>query len=197
MKYNDVEYDECSHVYPPAEDTFLLIDNLEVEEGSNVLEVGTGTGVVAITASLTAKSVTATDINDYALACARSNIKLNNRSNITVVKSDLFENIDDEYDLILFNTPYLPVSPEEAEFNDEYSKSWDGGVSGREVIDLFLMNASKYLKSHGKIQLVQSSLSDNDKTLKYLNTNGFNARITSSIHLFFEDIVVITAIIDD
>ena len=40
MRYDDIEYNECDEVYPPAEDTFLFIDNLEVKEDDKVLEIG-------------------------------------------------------------------------------------------------------------------------------------------------------------
>ena len=104
---------------------------------------------------------------------------------------DLFENIEDKYDLILFNTPYLPVIEEE-HVDDDYSKAWDGGESGREVIDKFIEQAPSYLKKGGRIQLVQSSLSDNEKTLKIFEKMGLKAEITAVEHIFFEDITLIT-----
>lgn len=192
MKYNGIEYTECSEVYPPAEDTFLLIDNLMVESSDKVLEIGTGTGLVSISASFKCSEVTSTDINPYAIKCAKNNIKLNARDNITLIESDLFENINDQYDLILFNTPYLPVIEEE-HVDDDYSKAWDGGENGREVIDKFIKEAPQYLKKDGKIQLVQSSFSDNEKTIEYFEKIGFEAEITASLHMFFEDITLITA----
>ncbi|WP_455645691.1 HemK2/MTQ2 family protein methyltransferase [Methanosphaera sp.] len=192
MKYENIEYNECEEVYPPAEDTFLLIDNLEVYENETVLEVGAGTGIVSIAASFIAENVTCIDINKHAIKCTEANVKLNNRNNITVIHSDLFENITEKYDLIIFNTPYLPVTEEEHE-DDDYSKAWDGGIDGRQVIDKFLEQAPNYIKNKGRIQLVQSSLSDNEKTLDYLNNNGFEAKITASEHQFFEDITLITA----
>lgn len=192
MNYNGVEYNECDEVYPPAEDTFLLIDNLKIEEAYEVLEIGTGTGLVSIFASLNCRNVTSTDINPYAVKCATNNIKLNNRENVHVIKSDLFENIEDKYDLILFNTPYLPVIEEE-HVDDDYSKAWDGGESGREVIDEFIKQAPSYLKENGIIQLVQSSLSDNDKSIEMLEKLGLNAEVTAIEHIFFEDITLITA----
>lgn len=192
MKYNGIEYTECSEVYPPAEDTFLLIDNLMVESSDNVLEIGTGTGLVSISTSFKCREVTSTDINPHAITCAKNNIKLNARDNITLIESDLFENINDEYDLILFNTPYLPVIEEE-HVDDDYSKAWDGGENGREVIDKFIKEAPQYLKKDGKIQLVQSSFSDNEKTIEYFEKIGFEAEITASLHMFFEDITLITA----
>jgi release factor glutamine methyltransferase len=121
-----------------------------------------------------------------------ANVKLNNRDNIRIIESNLFENIDSKYDLILFNTPYLPVDEEE-HVDDDYTKAWDGGHDGRKVIDSFLKEAKDYLKERGIIQLVQSSLSDNDKTLKILQEEGFEAEITAVEHIFFEDITLITA----
>ncbi len=193
MKYKDIEYNECDEVYPPAEDTFLLIDNLDVKENDEVLEIGVGSGIVSIAASYKAKNVTSVDINPNAIKCTEANIKLNNVTNITTIESDLFENINEKYDLILFNTPYLPVVEEEHDPNDDYAKAWDGGIDGRSVINKFLEEASEYLKTNGKIQLVQSSLSDNEKTLNYLNNNGYTAEITAKEHQFFEDITLITA----
>lgn len=192
MNYNGVEYVECDEVYPPAEDTFLLIDNLLLDSSDTVLEIGTGTGLVAISASYNCSEVTCTDINPSAIKCAEANIKLNNRENITIIMSDLFENINENYDLIIFNTPYLPVMDEE-HVDDDYSKAWDGGENGRQVIDKFIKEAPKYLKNGGKIQLVQSSLSDNEKTLEMFEKLGFKAEITGIEHIFFEDITLITA----
>lgn len=192
MNYKGITYNECEEVYPPAEDTFLLIDNLIIKSSDKVLEIGTGSGLVSISASLKCSEVTSTDINPHAIKCARNNIKLNNRDNITVILSDLFENVEDKYDLILFNTPYLPVIEEE-HVDDDYSKAWDGGESGREVIDKFIKQAPAYLKKDGIIQLVQSSLSDNEKTLKMFEKMNFKAEITAIDHIFFEDITLITA----
>lgn len=192
MKYEDVEYNECDEVYPPAEDTFLLIDNLVLDDGMEVLEIGGGSGLVSICASRFVKSVDVCDINPHAIKCMEANVTLNNRNNITIIKSDLFENISSTYDLILFNTPYLPVDEDE-HADDEYSKAWDGGSDGRTVIDRFLKEAKRYLNEGGIIQIVQSSLSDNDKTLSMLKEEGFEAEITAIEHVFFEDITLITA----
>ena len=192
LEYDNIKYEECKEVYPPAEDTFLLIDNLILNENMDVLEIGGGTGIVSIAAAIKAKNVDVCDINPHAIKCIKHNIKLNNCKNINIIRSDLFENIDKHYDLILFNTPYLPVDEEE-HVDDEYSKAWDGGADGRKVIDRFIKEAKNYLKEDGIIQLVQSSLSDNQKSIEMLEEQGFNAQITAIEHIFFEDITLITA----
>ncbi|HTX61424.1 MAG TPA: HemK2/MTQ2 family protein methyltransferase, partial [Methanobacterium sp.] len=107
----------------------------------------------------------------------------------------LFEPVKDEkFDLILFNTPYLPSSDDE-KIDDELEAAWNGGKNGRKTIDRFITVAKDYLKPEGKVQLVQSSLADNQETLDKLRGLGFEADITSREKCFFEEIVVITAVL--
>ncbi len=72
-----MEFQTCENVYEPAEDTFLLADNLMVKKSDKVLEIGTGTGIIAIIASKKAKNVVAVDINKYAVECAQKNSEIN------------------------------------------------------------------------------------------------------------------------
>lgn len=195
QKYKDIQYQTHPQVYEPAEDTFLLIDNLQVERMSRVLEIGTGTGLIAITAARKARGVVGTDINQHALDCTVKNIIINKAFNVELRKGDLFEPLEGEkFDLILFNTPYLP-SDEDETVDDELDAAWNGGSSGREVIDRFLHGVNDHLNPGGKVQLVQSSLSDNQETLSKLEELGFEASITASEKGFFEEIVVITAVL--
>ena len=112
--YKGICYKTHTQVYEPSEDTFLLADNIKVERMSRVLEIGTGTGIIAIIAAKRARMVIATDINPYALECAVKNIIRNKAFNVELREGDLFEPVANEkFDLILFNTPYLPNSNEE------------------------------------------------------------------------------------
>ncbi len=191
--YKGICYETHPQVYEPSEDTFLFADNIEVERMSRVLEIGTGVGIIAIMAARKARMVIATDINPYALECAVENIISNNSFNIELREGDLFEPVTNEkFDLILFNTPYLPSSSEE-KVNDELNAAWDGGVDGREVIDRFLSDFKDYLNPGGRIQMVQSSLSNINKTLKKLEEISFKAFVTAKEKYFFEEVVVITA----
>lgn len=190
--YDQIIFETCNQVYAPAEDTFLLADNLKVKKGDSVLEIGTGTGLVALKASQIAKKVVATDINPHAIKCAQDNILRNEVKNVNILEGDLFQPVHDrKFDLILFNTPYLPSADDEI-VGDELDAAWDGGADGRQVIDLFLNEVKNHLKSRGIVQLVQSSLSDNDKTCQKLEDFGFEVEITGRERFFFEEIVVIT-----
>lgn len=192
IEYEGLKIETCNDVYIPSEDSFLFADNLNVNPEDEVLEIGPGTGIISLTASKTAKNVTCIDINPKAVNCTKRNVKLNNIQNITVLEGDLFEPVKDKkFDLILFNTPYLPT--DELDMADDLlTKAWDGGEDGRDTIDRFLNELKKHLNKGGRVQLVQSSLSDNKKTCRKLKKLGFSVEITANEHIFFEDITVIS-----
>ena len=193
MKMGKFEIETDDLVYIPSDDTFLLAENLEIKEGQSVLEIGTGSGLVSMYASLLTDDVTATDINYNALELAEKNFKLNNINTIKLEFGDLFEPVKDKkFDVILFNTPYLPTDSDDI-IDDDLNYAFDGGLNGRKVIDRFINEVSNHLNDKGIVQIIQSSLSDNDRTLDMFDRNGFVAEIAESEKFFFEEIVLINA----
>lgn len=194
--YKDLKLEVAEEVYKPAEDTFLLADNLEVNEGEQVLELGTGCGLLSILAAEKGASVIATDSNPQALKCAKNNAEnIEVQENIDLKLGDLFEPIDNKkFDLIIFNPPYLPVSPSEA-LNTNLGRAWNGGPNGRNVIDKFLKEVKNYLKPGGRIFLIQSSLSGIEKTLEKLKED-FQVE-TKSEKLSFEKLYLFKATLPD
>jgi len=188
MIYRGLKIKLHPQVYEPAEDTFLLAENLRVKEGDVALDVGTGTGIIALLMAKKAKFVLGVDINPIAVELAKENARLNGITNVEFRQSDLFENVEGEFDIITFNAPYLPGEPEEP-----IDLALVGGESGREVLDRFLEEFPNYLKENGVVQIVQSSITGIEETLKKLESKGFVAEITAKERYFFEDIVVITA----
>jgi release factor glutamine methyltransferase len=179
-------------VYEPAEDSFLLAENLKLNRRDEVLEIGTGTGIITIIAARKVARVVATDINPWAIQCATKNLIANSAFNVELREGNLFEPVQDEkFDLILFNTPYLPTEEDEI-MDDDLNAAWDGGFAGREVIEKFLDGLCGHIREGGRVQLVQSSLSDVEKTIQRLEDMGFQASVTAREKCFFEEIVVIT-----
>ena len=181
------------NVYVPAEDSYLLADNLEIKKGQSVLEIGTGSGIVAMYASRLTDDITVTDINFDACELARKNFTENGIENIEILWGNLFEVVENKkFDVILFNTPYLPTEDDEV-LENTINYAFDGGLNGRKVIDLFLNEVGNHLNDGGIVQMIQSSLSGNDETLAILDELGFIAEIAASEHFFFEDITLINA----
>ncbi|MFP3985317.1 MAG: HemK2/MTQ2 family protein methyltransferase [Candidatus Bathyarchaeia archaeon] len=187
-------FDVCENVYAPAEDTFLLARNLSVKRNAKVLDVGTGCGILAVLAAEKASRVVAIDVNPYAVNCAKRNVELNRFGAETkIYMGDLFESVEagEKFDLILFNSPYLPV--EESEGGSWIEKAWAGGKTGRAVIDRFIDGVSEYLTQKGYIMLVQSSLSNVEETLEHFSQHKLQALIIDEEKSMFEKIVLIKA----
>lgn len=140
-----------AQVYSPEADTILLLDaaRAKAKPGERVLEVGTGSGLIAREIAKTA-SVVATDISPHAVIAARD-------CGVEVVRCDLYAGIRGMFDLILFNPPYLPTQPEER-VDDWLEYALDGGESGRAVIERFSRGIGEILAPGGRILLLVSSL---------------------------------------
>ena len=182
-----------AQTYIPAEDTYLMADNMEIEGGELVLDLGTGCGVLAIIAARKAKKIVAIDINPYATACALMNVNLQNlKDKIDVRQGDLFNALKprEKFDLILFNPPYLPEGI--VLRNDWLSKAWAGGLKGTEVIESFLSGVKYRLKKGGRLLFIHSSLSCNDalSNLKQLELSGI---VKATKKLDFETLYLIEA----
>ena len=203
MKAGPFEIETNDLVYIPSDDTFLLAENLDIKEGQSVLEIGTGSGLVSMYASRLTDDITATDINYNALELAEKNFEMNNIDKIKLEFGDLFEPVKDKkFDVILFNTPYLPTEEEDI-IDSDLNYAFDGGSDGRKIIDRFLNEVKNHLndlnevKNHlnegGCVQIIQSSLSNTEQTLVKLDQLGFIAEVAKSEKFFFEEIVLINA----
>jgi len=192
--FNDCAFYVSKDVYEPAEDTFLLAENLLVTKGDVVLDMGTGCGILGILAAKKAREVIATDLNPHAVSCAKTNAKLNKvATRMDIILGDLFQPIkqNERFSLIIFNTPYLPSDPEEEK--TWIGRAWAGGPAGRRLIDRFISEAPNYLNKNGMILLVQSSLSDIAETLHRLREARLKARILAEKKVMFETIALIEA----
>lgn len=185
MEYNKkIDITECAEVYPPAEDTFLLLDSLEVSKGLKVLEMGCGTGLVSCHMAFNGADLTAADINPKAVSCTNNNLKNNNLRGTAVV-SNLFQNIHENFDLIIFNPPYLSAEEEGCGIIE---KAWAGGPTGTEILAEFLEQSGSHLLPDGKITVLLSS-EMNPEVLNNILYN-FNRKKLKTRRCFFEELWV-------
>lgn len=113
----------------------------------SILDIGTGSGAIAITLSKELNSdVTAADISQLALETAKNNAKLNG-TNINFIKSDLFENVHNKFDIIISNPPYIDRSEEimESVYKYEPHLALYAENNGLYFYEEIIKNAKDYL----------------------------------------------------
>lgn len=129
-----------------VEKTIKRIKN-KFDQQINILDLCTGSGCIAITLKKELNSnITATDISIDALEVAKENIKLNN-VDITLINSDLFNNINDKFDCVISNPPYISYDEEIDELvkNNEPDIALYAPNKGLYFYEEILKNIKKYL----------------------------------------------------
>jgi release factor glutamine methyltransferase len=174
-------------VYPPAEDTYLLLKAALAEARSEdrAMEIGCGSGILVLEISSVVKCLIATDINPHALLATRSRAR-----DVPLVRADLFRGIKGRFDLILFNPPYLPFLPEERS-GHWIDRALDGGESGRETVGRFLQELEDHLLPGGRALLLISSLTGLPEVTEMACSQGLYAEAVLCEKYFFEQLYVL------
>ena len=90
----------------------ILYTNKYFNDNINILDIGSGTGCIAITLSKKLNcSVDSVDISEEALKVAKENNFINN-ANVNFYLSDIFSNVNSKYDIIVSNPPYIAYEEE-------------------------------------------------------------------------------------
>ena len=146
----------------PQPDTEILVEEvIKLAKGKNkikVLDLCTGSGAIGISiAKQIDCSVTLSDISKQALEIAKKNVISNQvEDKITIIQSNLFENIKEKFDLIVSNPPYIQskVIPElSREVQHEPKLALDGGVDGLNFYRKIIQESDTYLQQDGYLCL--------------------------------------------
>lgn len=144
------------NVLIPRPETELLVDEILklYLENKSILDIGTGSGVIAITLALESNArIYASDISINALKVAKQNA-LNFKADIEIYLSDVFDKIPSEkkFDIIVSNPPYLT----EQEYSEadkllyhEPKNALVGGDKGYEIYERIIVEARNRLKANG------------------------------------------------
>lgn len=167
MLYDEIKRQIRVHksVYKPLEDARMLGKCVEEFAFGRMLDMGCGTGIQGIIAARKGCDVTFSDINPRAIECARENASLN-RIRGRFVVSDVFSDIREKFNTITFNPPFLATRELDTGKTDPAT---DGGIDGREVIDVFLENYGKHLLKNHVVFMTESYWNDYESDVKRLH----------------------------
>jgi len=152
--------DERQAVYPPREDTLLLLPFAQVAAGTRFLEVGTGAGWAALAAARCGARVVATDLNPHALRALREQARAQ-RLDVELVRTDLARGLG-RFDRVIANPPYLPTRPEERDPDRWHNLALDGGPDGCRVTARLVGELDRHLAPAGEAFVLASSRQDPD-----------------------------------
>lgn len=197
MTAPDLRIATHADVYPPLEDTHLLLRALALEApalaGRRALEMGPGSGLVALTAARAGARVTAVDLNPEACRLTRRNARDNGLADrVALVRGDLWGPLRPgvRFDLVLFNPPYLPAAGED-HVEGPMDLALHGGGSGIDVSARFLEGLPDHLAPGGKALLLLSSLADTAPLQALAAGAGLAWREVVEERFFYERLFVV------
>ncbi|MBC7120434.1 MAG: methyltransferase [Candidatus Methanosuratus sp.] len=185
VRIRGLDLDVFDGVYPPSEDTLLLMDAVRVESAIRGLELCSGTGAVGLSVAGCVEFMIEIDLSPVAAMNTLHNFR-KNEVQAHIIVGDLFSPVRGEFDLIMINPPYLPDG--DGALGD---LAWSGGASGRSVIDRFLSDVCSFLSSGGRAYMLQSSLNGIKESLETAEGFGLDAEVVARRDFDFESLVVI------
>ncbi|RDD52889.1 MAG: methyltransferase domain-containing protein [Candidatus Korarchaeota archaeon NZ13-K] len=151
--------------------------------GKTCLDLGTGTGILAIDMARRGCLTVASDVSMDSCLLARRNSALNGVY-VEVVQGDLARHFRDlSFDIVAFNPPYLPLRGE--------SEQWSGGELGRELIDSLLIDLPRLLRDGGAALLLHADFNDPILTIKRARALNLSAKIIGRKKLSFHELMVV------
>ncbi len=173
-------------IYQPAEDSYLLQKFVRRYATGRVLDIGTGSGIQALTAMEvpSVREVVAVDINPKAVEHLNTEIEKRKLRKIKVLEGNLFDQVEGSFNVVVFNPPYLP---QDKGIED---KAIYGGKKGWEVSEQFFREVSRHMFPEATILFLFSSLTNKQKIEEILEHNLLQWEELGREKVSFEELFV-------
>ena len=192
--FYDRKYKVTKDVLSPRMETEELIYKvIEYVNASNknkfkILDLCTGSGIIAITLKKELEQVSvdiiASDISEEALEVAKENSQSHDAT-IKFIKSDIFNNIDDKFDIIVSNPPYIDrkdeVTMQDNVLNYDPHLALFAEEEGMYFYRKIIEQANDYLNENGVI-FFEIGYDQKDKIIKLADMNGYLAEVYKDIN---------------
>ena len=164
-------------VTPPTPYTLLLAESIPELSGLTVVDIGTGSGILAIVACLQGASrVYILDTNPAAVEAALQNAELNGVQDrfihLPIGRSIIPLPSGETVDVVISNPAQLPL-PKAAEAHHPYYS----GPDGRQMIDEVITATPARLSPGGRLFMVQNSVTDFPKSIAMMQAVGLKPRV--------------------
>ncbi|SDP55190.1 release factor glutamine methyltransferase [Rhodoferax sp. OV413] len=172
IKYLGKEFKVYPNTFWPFTDSKPLVKNFRVQSGESVLDVGTGSGVIAIFSCYQgAGKVVGVDINPAAIKSAKHNLKMHGFEKVMkVVKSDLFENIaDQKFDVITANIPFRDKFAHDVVARAQWDTDFQTNTR-------FFAEVVNHLNPGGRIYFIHSNFGETDRIKKLAKAAGLSVK---------------------
>ena len=200
QEFMGLEFYIDENVLIPQPDTEVLVEEviniLRNEKKEKILDLCTGSGAIGISIAKNIENikVTLSDISKNALNVAKKNCnKILNNNKINIVESDLFEKINDKFDIIVSNPPYIKskiIQTLDKEVQNEPLLALDGGEDGLKIYRRIINEAYKYLNSDGYLCL-EIGYDQKDEVIDLINNSGKYIEIYSKKDLSKNDRIIV------
>jgi release factor glutamine methyltransferase len=169
-------------VFQPHNDSWMLAATLREhppDAGDDVLDLCTGSGMLAVQAALLGARVTAVDISRRALLSAHLNAWLNG-VRVRTRRGSLFSGLEGErFDTIVSNPPYVPKPGDDELPERGPQRAWDAGADGRALLDPLCEQVARHLRPGGSVFIVHSSVCGVDRTIEQLEHEGLETEVVA------------------
>ncbi len=164
------------HVFPPSPHGSFFAENMKINPGESVIDVGTGSGFLGILAAKLGGKVSAADNDKDAIELAKRNAAKNN-VHIDFQQGEYFANYDKKFDVIIANLPQEIVHKNyQKAIGEQLTKSFDGGPDGNKQILEFLEIAKTYMSKESRLYVIVYTVTNYFQTLKKIIDN-YNAKL--------------------
>ncbi len=174
----DINLELNQKVFAPTENGLFYARALYVKPGDKVIDIGTGSGILAILSAKKGAFVSATDIDDESIELAGRNFELN-KTEVELRKGSLFGDFTGPFDVIIANLPNEIIPPSYVErIGQQRSKTFNGGEKGNEFILALLKEAKSYMHKGSRLYLPVHTLTDYHQVLDFA-IKHYDARLVA------------------